>query len=83
VTERTDALTGDVKRTQRLVVDHPGKLTRAEYDRQVADLVNFLVYMAEPAQASRKMWGVLALFLLAGFFVISMMLKSEYWKDVK
>jgi ubiquinol-cytochrome c reductase cytochrome c1 subunit len=83
VTERMDSRTGDVKRTQRLVLDRPGKVSRAEYDHQVADLVNFLAYMGEPTQASRKMWGILALFLLAGFFVLSMMLKSEYWKDVK
>ena len=83
VTERQDSRTGDVKRTQRLVLDSPGKLSRAEYDQQAADLVNFLVWMGEPAQASRKVWGILALFLLAGFFVLSLMLKSEYWKDVK
>jgi ubiquinol-cytochrome c reductase cytochrome c1 subunit len=83
VTERMDPKTGDVKRTQKLVLDRPGKVSRAEYDQQAADLVNFLVYMGEPAQASRKLWGILALFLLAGFFVLSMMLKTEYWKDVK
>jgi ubiquinol-cytochrome c reductase cytochrome c1 subunit len=83
VTERRDPNTGDVKRTQRLVLDRPGKLSRAEYDQQAADLVNFLVWMGEPAQATRKVWGILALFLLAGFFVLSMLLKSEYWKDVK
>ena len=83
VTERMDPNTGDIKRTQRLVIEHPGKLGRAEYDAQVADLVNYLAWMGEPAQASRKMWGILALFLLAGFFVLALMLKSEYWKDVK
>ena len=83
VTERMDQSTGDVKRTQKLVLDRPGKLRPADYDQQVADLVNYLAYMGEPAQAGRKMWGILALFLLAGFFVLSLLLKSEYWKDVK
>ena len=83
VTERMDPHTGDIKRTQRLVLERAGKLSRAQYDAQVADLVNFLAYMGEPAQASRKMWGILALFLLSGFFVLALMLKSEYWKDVK
>jgi ubiquinol-cytochrome c reductase cytochrome c1 subunit len=83
VTERMDSRTGEVKRTQRLVLERPGKVGRAEYDAQVADLVNFLAYMGEPAQASRKMWGVLALFLLSGFFVLALLLKAEYWKDVK
>jgi len=83
VTERMDPNTGDVKRSQRLVMDRPGKVSRSEYDQQVADLVNYLAYMGEPAQTSRKNWGILALFLLVGFLVLSMMLKSEYWKDVK
>jgi ubiquinol-cytochrome c reductase cytochrome c1 subunit len=83
VTERMDPKTGDIKRTQRLVLERPGKASRAEYDRQVADLVNFLAYMGEPARASRKLWGILALFLLSGFLVLAMMLKSEYWKDVR
>ena len=29
------------------------------------------------------MWGVLALFLLTGFFMLALMLKTEIWKDVK
>ena len=83
VTERMDPNTGDVKRTQRLVLDRPGKLAPVAYDQQVADLVNYLAYMAEPAQTDRKKWGILVLFFLAGFFVLALMLKSEYWKDVK
>jgi ubiquinol-cytochrome c reductase cytochrome c1 subunit len=83
VTERMDPNTGDVKRTQKLVVERAGTLTPVAYDQQVADLVNYLAYMAEPAQAKRKMWGILALFLLAGFFVLALLLKAEYWKDVK
>ena len=83
VTERMDPNTGDVKRTQHLVLDRAGTASRQQYDRQVADLVNYLAYMGEPTQANRKMWGILALFLLAGFFVLALLLKSEYWKDVK
>lgn len=83
VTERMDPNTGDVKRAQRLVLDRPGRLAPAAYDQQVADLVNYLVYMAEPAQTDRKKWGIFVLFFLAGFFVLALMLKSEYWKDVK
>ena len=46
------------------------------------DLVNYLVYMSEPAQTSRRQWGVLVLFFLTGFFVLTLLLKKEYWKDV-
>ena len=83
VTERMDPNTGDVKRTQRLILDRPGTLAPVAYDQQVADLVNYLAYMAEPARTDRKKWGILVLFFLAGFFVLALMLKSEYWKDVK
>ena len=83
VTEKMDPKTGDVKRSQKLVLERPGKLTPVAYDQQVADLVNYLAYMAEPGQADRKMWGILVLFFLAGFFVLALLLKGEYWKDVK
>jgi ubiquinol-cytochrome c reductase cytochrome c1 subunit len=83
VTERMDPNTGDVKRTSKLVMERPGRLAPVEYDQQVADLVNYLAFMAEPAQADRKMWGILALFLLTAFFIFALMLKTEYWKDVK
>ena len=83
VTEKQDPNTGDMKRTQKLVMDRPGTLKPQAYDAQVADLVNFLAYMAEPAQTSRKLWGILVLFFLAGFFVLALLLKNEYWKDVR
>ncbi|HUP97938.1 MAG TPA: cytochrome c1 [Usitatibacter sp.] len=83
VTERMDSNTGDIKQTRRLVLERPGAMAPAEYDRQVADLVNYLTYMGEPAQADRKQWGILVLFFMAGFFVLALMLKNEYWKDVR
>jgi len=39
--------------------------------------------MAVPARADRKMWGIFVLFFLAGVFVLALLLKGEYWKDVK
>ena len=83
VTSRMDPNTGDTVETRKLVLERPGKLSRIEYDQYAADLVNFLAYMAEPAQASRKQWGILVLFFLAGFFVLTLLLKKEFWKDVK
>jgi ubiquinol-cytochrome c reductase cytochrome c1 subunit len=49
----------------------------------VVDLVNFLAYVGEPSQTSRKQWGVVVLFFLGVFFVITLLLKHEYWKDVR
>ncbi len=83
VTERQDPNSGDTIETRKLVLERPGKLTPVEYDRYVGDLVNYLTYMSEPAQTSRKLWGILVMFFLAGFFALTLMLKKEYWKDVK
>jgi ubiquinol-cytochrome c reductase cytochrome c1 subunit len=83
VTEKQDPNTGDVKQSRRLVSEQPGSLTPVQYDQYTADLVNFLAYMGEPAQSDRKRWGILVLFFLAGFMVLALMLKTEYWKDVR
>ena len=83
VTERMDSHTGDKVQTRKLVLERPGRLTPVQYDQYTADLVNFLAYMGEPAQVSRKLWGILVLFFLAGFFVLALLLKKEYWKDVR
>ncbi|HET9576284.1 MAG TPA: cytochrome c1 [Usitatibacter sp.] len=83
VTERRDERTGDVVEHRKLVLDRPGTLKPVDYDRYVADLVNYLVYMGEPAQTSRKLWGIVSLFVLAIFFAMAWLLKHEYWKDVR
>jgi ubiquinol-cytochrome c reductase cytochrome c1 subunit len=83
VTERTDPNSGDKIETRKLVMAQPGTLTPVQYDQYVADLANYLAYMSEPAQTARKLWGVVVLFFLAGFFVLAFLLKKEYWKDVR
>jgi len=60
-----------------------GMQSPAEYDATVRDLVNFLVYVGEPAATTRKVIGIVALYALAIFFVFTYLLKKEYWKDVK
>jgi ubiquinol-cytochrome c reductase cytochrome c1 subunit len=82
-TVRRDENTGDVIETHKLVLDRAGTLKPVEFDRYVADLVNYLVYMSEPAQTSRKLWGIVAMFVLAIFFVFALLLKHEFWKDVR
>ena len=47
------------------------------------DLVNFLVYIGEPAATSRKSIGIIVLFVLGVLFIFAYLLKKEYWKDVK
>ena len=71
------------KGAAKLVLGEPGRLPAAEYDKYVGDLVNYLVYMGEPARAKRVQIGIVVMFFLAVFFVITVLLKKEYWKDVR
>jgi ubiquinol-cytochrome c reductase cytochrome c1 subunit len=59
-----------------------GALSQVEYDTAVRDLVNFLVYVGEPAAADRKAIGIVVLFVLGILFILTYLLKKEYWKDV-
>ena len=54
-----------------------------EYDRTVRDLVNFLVYLGEPAAQSRKSIGIVVLFVLGVLFVFAYAMKKAFWKDVR
>jgi ubiquinol-cytochrome c reductase cytochrome c1 subunit len=65
-----------------LKLDKPGKLTAAEYDTAVGDLVGFLKYMGEPIAEYRKSLGMLVLLGLGVLFVFAYALKKEYWKDI-
>ena len=55
----------------------------ANYDNQVADLANFLGWMAEPVQLERKRLGVWVLLFLFVFFGVAWRLNAVFWKDVK
>jgi ubiquinol-cytochrome c reductase cytochrome c1 subunit len=68
--------------TRKLVLDKPGTLSPAEYDSLVADLVNYLDFMGEPAKEKRLQLGVYVLIFLAFFFVLAVALKREFWKDI-
>jgi ubiquinol-cytochrome c reductase cytochrome c1 subunit len=60
-----------------------GSQRPTEYDATVRDLVNFLVYVGEPSATSRKAIGVVVLFVLGILFILTYLLKLNYWKDVK
>ncbi len=55
----------------------------ARFDSQVADLANFLGWMAEPVQLERKRLGVWVLLFLFLFFAVAWRLNATYWKDIK
>jgi len=66
----------------RFETTRPGKLSATEYDSMVKDLVNYLVYMGEPAQTQRKITGIFVIFFLVGLTVLAYYLKKEFWKDI-
>ena len=72
----------DAKRIVGFEMVQPGKMSPAEYDNAVRDLVNFMVYMGEPAKLSRYSIGVWVLLFLALLFVVSYAMKKEFWKDI-
>jgi len=61
----------------------PGTMSPAQYDNAVGDLVNYLQWMAEPVQTSRKRVGVWVLVFLAGLSFLTFKLNKAYWKDIK
>jgi ubiquinol-cytochrome c reductase cytochrome c1 subunit len=67
---------------QTLEVDAPGALSPEQYQAYVADLVNYLDYIAEPAKNKRINLGFYVLLYLGVLFVFAYWLKREYWKDV-
>lgn len=61
----------------------PGTMTPLQFDETVGDLVNYMQWMGEPAQNTRRRVGVWVLIFLGIFTVIAWRLNAAFWKDVK
>lgn len=61
----------------------PGTLSSQQYDEAVADLVNYMKWMAEPAQNERVRVGVWVMLFLLGLTFLAWRLNASYWKDVR
>ncbi len=61
----------------------PGLMTAAQYNNNVADLVAYLQWMAEPVQTDRVRLGVWVLLFLGIFTIIAWRLNAAFWKDIK
>lgn len=76
-----------VRTTQQVFVgietDGSGELSTDEYDRAVLDITNFMVYVGEPMILERESIGRWALLWCVIFFVFAVLLKKEFWRDVK
>lgn len=53
-----------------------------QYEQVVRNLVNFLVYVAEPAKLVRYGIGIWVMIFVGMFTVLAYFLKKEYWKDI-
>ncbi|MEI7570087.1 MAG: cytochrome c1 [Alcaligenaceae bacterium] len=94
VTTTYDALGYSTSKTEKLTNYHgkastehkfkalDGSRTSA-YDSDVADLTNFMTWMSEPIQQTRKQIGVWVLLFLGLFFVVAWRLNASFWKHVK
>jgi len=54
-----------------------------DFNQDVRDITNFLDYVGEPAKLIRTSLGVWVLLFLGVLFILTYLLKKEYWKDVK
>ncbi len=61
----------------------PGTMTPQQYDEAIADLVNYLQWMAEPAQTKRVNLGLWVMAFLILLIFVTWRLNQSYWKDVK
>jgi ubiquinol-cytochrome c reductase cytochrome c1 subunit len=75
--------TKTIEKFERFEIVKPGKLSKTEYDSAMADLVGFLVWMAEPVASQRKQLGIAVLIFL-GLFMLpcAWMLNRAFWKGI-
>ena len=57
-------------------------MSAEEYDKATADLVSYLVWMGEPMAGARKTIGTFVIAFLGLLFVLSYLLKKNYWRDI-
>jgi len=60
-----------------------GSMSEREYDKLIADLTNFMAYLADPIKTTRHKIGFYVLLFLFVLLGLTYMLKKEYWKDVR
>lgn len=63
--------------------DGNGTMSPEEFDQAVLDLTNFLVYTGEPMILERQRMGYFVIGFLIVFLILTIMLKKEYWRDIK
>ena len=70
------------KKFEKFELVKAGSMSTEEFDGAMHDLVNFMTYLGDPSQMERKALGVKVILFLLVLFVLSYLLKKEYWKDI-
>lgn len=78
-----NGVTQQVHEIKQLVILKPGSMTPHQFNMAMADLVNFLNYVSEPARSERQNLGKWVLGYLLILIVLTYLLKKEYWKKIK
>lgn len=60
-----------------------GRMSSAEYDAMIGDLVAYMAYMGEPARAARHKTGYLVMAFLLAILLPVYFLYREYWRDIR
>lgn len=68
--------------TGKLKLVTPGAMSTTEFDSTIADLVNYLDFMGEPAKLIRYQLGYIVIGFLFLLLILSYALKKEFWKDI-
>ena len=69
--------------TGELTQSVEGRLSPAEYNAMIGDLVTFMAYMGEPSRAMRYKTGYLVMAFLLTLLLATYFLYKEYWRDIK
>ncbi len=73
---------GDDKHITGLETVVEGSMSDDEYARAMRDLVNFMVYISEPAQLQRYQIGFWVIFYLLILLAVVYALKRNFWRDI-
>lgn len=65
-----------------VLADMEDELGEEQFHEAMADLTNFMFYIAEPIRAERERLGKIVLFYLLILGIFAYFLNREYWKDV-
>ena len=71
------------KKLVSLEITEPGRMTKSEFDENMADLTAFLVWASDPTGQFRKQLGVWVLLFLGIFVFAAWRLNAAYWKDIR